>query len=697
MKNGSKKFYILGSIVTMILIVCVAVLIGILSIKPNKTEAATDTHYEIVVDKVSTVTVYVTGSGVSLYESEEAGGDAHSDVIHDVYRVEKGTEVTIIAVNELKVFTSWNATDLTGNTYAAVDGSTDQQKTFVPTSDIRISVNRRDTTSDDVGKYMGNRFLIEGAQDLFLLQEVFKIGESVTATNFEQVLFDSTDNTKDITLKQVYDKLFAGDTKWKNYTDDQKIAAIKNVDDELSYFERLQTGYYLVNQNFAYLDKDNNMPYVGIGNATNTFNGVMCGLNDNAISTISITIQADQVANNSYYGLFGYLGANAVIRNLKVETSVGISEKDGVTSGNIYAGGLAGYSNGAFIYNVNALGRHSINVNAATPCNIYAGSLFGYMNGGIEEYADVVANGENAGWVIQTTGGRTNFYTGLVAGYASDVYVNDLLMQVSGYAATVKNDVSSANNIYMGNLFGSYNASKNDTDRKLYLRNIRISGTSAEYLTALINQGNAYVAGLIGYVSSSNSITQEILIGKINFQITNEAATSKISASSLKNTSEANMYTAGLFAKVTTTYLNATDEFKQGIKQLQIEDKKYYRYDFIFNGNYYIESKNNGLCATSNGAATSGKTISGGLVGQGLFNINGTDENPSNILISSKDYKLTIKSIQTSISNGGGHTIDHCMSGLFTAYLSVNSYDYTFSNINLYASGSHVSTTRELS
>ena len=697
MKNGSKKFYILGSIVTMILIVCVAVLIGILSIKPNKTEAATDTHYEIVVDKVSTVTVYVAGSGVSLYESEEAGGDAHSDVIHDVYRVEKGTEVTIIAVNELKVFTSWTATDLAGNTYAAVDGSTDQQKTFVPTSDVRISANRRDTTSDDVGKYMGNRFLIEGAQDLFLLQEVFKIGESVNATNFVQVLFDSADNTKDITLKQVYDKLFAGDAKWKNYTDDQKIAAIKNVEDELSYFERLQTGYYLVNQNFAYLDKDNNMPYVGIGNATNAFNGVMCGLNENAISTISITIQADQVANNSYYGLFGYLGANAVIRNLKVETSVGISEKNDVTSGNIYAGGLAGYSNGAFIYNVNALGRHSISVNAATPCNIYAGSLFGYMNGGIEEYANVVANGENAGWVIQTAGGRTNFYTGLVAGYASDVYVNDLLMQVSGYAATVKNDVSSANNIYMGNLFGSYNASKNDTDRKLYLRNIRISGTSAEYLTALINQGNAYVAGLIGYVSSSNSITQEILIGKINFQITNKDATSKISASSLKNTSEANMYTAGLFAKVTTTYLNATDEFKQGIKQLQVEDKKYYRYDFIFNGNYYIESKNNGLCATNDGAATSGKTISGGLVGQGLFNINGTDENPSNILISSEDYKLTIKSIQTSISNGGGHTIDHCMSGLFTAYLSANSYDYTFSNINLYASGSHVSTTRELS
>mgnify|MGYP003469382032 CR=1 FL=1 len=62
MKNGSKKFYILGSIVTMILIVCVAVLIGILSIKPNKTEAATDTHYEIVVDKVSTVTVFIIWS-----------------------------------------------------------------------------------------------------------------------------------------------------------------------------------------------------------------------------------------------------------------------------------------------------------------------------------------------------------------------------------------------------------------------------------------------------------------------------------------------------------------------------------------------------------------------------------------------------------------------------------------------------------
>ena len=696
MKNGSKKFYILGSIVTMILIVCVAVLIGILSIKPNKTEAATDTHYEIVVDKVSTVTVYVAGSGVSLYESEEAGGDAHSDVIHDVYRVEKGTEVTIIAVNELKVFTSWNATDLAGNTYAAVDGSTDQQKTFVPTSDVRISANRRDTTSDDVGKYMGNRFLIEGSQDLFLLQKAFEIGSSATVDNATAPIYDDADNTKDVTLINFYDKLFGNSAGWNLANSNaNKVTAINST-----HFKILQTGYYLVNQNFAYLDVDNNMPFTGIGNSsTNAFNGVMCGLNENNISTISLTIQKEQGAGNLYFGLFGYLGDNAVIRNLNVQTSVGITKNSSATT-NVYVGGLAGYSNDAFVYNVNALARHSIDITSSSTCNIYAGSLFGYMAGGIEEYANVVANGEDAAWIIKATS-QTNIHTGLLAGYAANTYVNDLLAQVSGYAATV-NNTSASTNVYMGNLFGKYEAIVNDENRKLHIRNIRVAGSRAENIATLIDNGNAYVSGLIGYVDSvsadpANPTTQQILIGKINFQITNKDVTSKITATSIDSDSTANLYTAGLFAKVTTTYLNATDEFKQGIKQLQVEDKKYYRYDFIFNGNYYIESKNNGLCATSNGAATSGKTISGGLVGQGLFNINGTDENPSNILISSEDYKLTIKSIQTSISNGGGHTIDHCMSGLFTAYLSVNSYDYTFSNINLYASGSHVSTTRELS
>ncbi|MBQ2892480.1 MAG: hypothetical protein IJE45_06265 [Bacilli bacterium] len=697
MKNGSKKFYILGSIVTMILIVCVAVLIGILSIKPNKTEAATATHYEIVVDKYSTVSVYVTGSGVSLYKQDlpgdEPGSDNfRSDVIHDIYLVEKNTEVTIIAVNELKIFTKWIATDLEGNDYTDVNGKTSSHLTFTPTQDIRIDTERRDATSKDTGKYMGNRFLIEGAKDLFLIQKAFEKGNGVTAADFNANIYTAVAaNDSSVTLKQFYEDMFAGDTDWKALANDTaKINAINNT-----FFARLQTGYYLVSQNFAYLDKDGNMPFIGIGkyiDATHdySFKGVMCGLNENNISTISLTIQGQQNAGNLYYGLFGYLGNNAVVRNLEVETSIGITKNESATS-NVYAGGLAGYSTGAFIYNVNALARQSIEIKSTTACGIYAGSLFGYMEGGVEEYANVVANGQDAAWIIKSES-QTNIHTGLLAGLARNTYVNDMLAQVSGYAATVNSSADNSN-IYMANLFGKYEATTNSSAKKLYIKNIRISGTGAENIAATINNGNAYVSGLIGHINSATSITQKILIGKINFQITNKDVTSNITATSADSSSSANLYTAGLFARVETAYLEGTNEFKQNITEQKVDNEKiYYRYDFIFNANLYIESKNNGTCT-----GEKGKAISGGLVGLGLFEIRGTSGDYSDILISPEDYKLTIKATQSSTTSGGGDISNQCIVGLIVSSYENTDDSYTFNYMNVYSNTTSIIATRELS
>ena len=153
------------------------------------------------------------------------------------------------------------------------------------------------------------------------------------------------------------------------------------------------------------------------------------------------------------------------------------------------------------------------------------------------------------------------------------------------------------------------------------------------------------------------------------------------------------MYTAGLFAEVISDGLTATDELKKGITKLTVDDKTYYRYDFIFNANYQIEAINNGYCNGSNGL-----TISAGLVAHGLFNINGTEDSKSEILISSEEFNFVIKATQTAISNGVNDTniVNHCMAGLVFGYIDLAAYTYTFEYIDVYSNGAKVIATREL-
>lgn len=708
MKNNSRKFYIIGSIVLFIMIVATVILIGTLPNKKNTVYAAEDDVYELVIEKNSAVSVYVKGSGVKLINTSCPGGDGHSDYIHDLYTVEKGTEITLISVNETRIFKDWNINEYT---YQIVDDvqkqvlsvhehndSTDPQITLTPKSHLLVSVDRRDPTTYDVGRYMSNRFLISEAKDLFLLQEAFRLADNVTSN--VMIYDDVKDSSKDVYILDYYDKLFKEDPIWRTYTtDNQKISAINGTltgTNPPKYFERLQSSYFLVDQNFAYLDVDNNMSFLGIGNSPDTaFKGVFSG-NTDAPATISLIIQDTQEAGTNYYGLFGYLDNTAVVRNLEVQTSIGIEKAGSASVSTIYAGGLAGYNNNSFMYNVNSNARISVDLNSNNGSVIYAGGLAGYMTGGIESYANVVANGNSSGWVIQTNHTGTNIYTGLVAGYASNTYVNDISIDVSEYAVTVKNSTSQNGNFnaYMGNLFGQYVTVNANSGRKLYLRNIRIYGDSAENISALINRGNAYVSGLIGQLNSSN---KDVYLGSVKFQISNKSATSRIIAQSISSSSEANMYTSGLFANIIGDRTYTTADFNQGILKDTIDDKTYYRYNFIFNANLYVESINNGKCGTN-----VGKAISGGLVGKGLLVINGTEDLPSNILLSSENYELTIRATQTSTTSRYNiydytNIIDHCLAGLTFGYYSTDSFDYTYEYINIYSNNSKVIATRELS
>mgnify|MGYP006967209331 CR=1 FL=1 len=86
--------------------------------------------------------------------------------------------------------------------------------------------------------------------------------------------------------------------------------------------------------------------------------------------------------NYKYYGLFGYLGSNAVVRNLKVRTSIGISDSvasSGRHSNGIYAGAVAGYALDALVKDVDVAAEIGINVLATY--EICAGAIVGKADG----------------------------------------------------------------------------------------------------------------------------------------------------------------------------------------------------------------------------------------------------------------------------------------------------------------------------
>ena len=98
-KNNSRKLYIIGS---AILVLMIAVLGVMIAGEFGKNVSAANTH-TVTVAKTSTVTVYVSGKGVTYDPSLSTDNT-------EVYHVEENTSITLRAVNESRVFTSWQIT-----------------------------------------------------------------------------------------------------------------------------------------------------------------------------------------------------------------------------------------------------------------------------------------------------------------------------------------------------------------------------------------------------------------------------------------------------------------------------------------------------------------------------------------------------------------------------------------------------------
>lgn len=655
MKNSSKIMYITSSFIMILLIGLSIFLIGILSNKTVKLQAEESSNvYTIKVPKITVVSIYVTGQGVEK---------TSSTIYEDTYTVEEGTEVVLRAVNETKIFTNWLITNI-DETVIIDNYSTSPRLEITPNENLVVTVNRRDPVLSDYGQYMSNSFMLTKDSEFILLQKMFEAGK---------------DTTKITEAIDAYEYFFKDSNDYQSETD--KVNAIAN-----KYFDIVQNGYYLVSHSFSILDGG----FEGIGNEEYPFKGVICGLNNNSISNLFLTMTnlSSDETGNVYRGLFKIVDNKALIRNLNVSISIGVNDTiNSVGVQNVYVGGLAGINNGATLINVEVSTRHSIICQNA---NIYAGGLAGLTNNGsIDDISNVVCNQADSVWIIETKAVDKNIYAGIISGKATNTYVKKVEADISNFSISARNnssnDYSEDTNIYMGSLFGQYIASES-----MRLENLDINSNNGVHYRALISTGNAYVSPFIGYINASSDIT----IGKVVLNFDKQNAS--FNATTIDLNSCGNLYVGGLVAFVDGNNLKTNDDFKSYIIKETIDGKTFNKYESLFFGNVSIEAIQNG----KGDGSTYGKAITGGLIAKGYIDINGTSDNKSEIVLNSTTSILNIKSIQSSTANTTDENIsdiEHCMAGLVFGIVSSDSINgYNFENINIYANNANIISTREL-
>ncbi len=655
MKKLTKKFYLFGSLILVIGICLMTTLILINSNKDHHhNPGAATTTYQVKIPKISVVSIYISGSGVEKLSSTN---------YEDTYIVEEGSSIDLKAINESKIFTNWQIIDDSNN---VVSNATDDKITLNVTSNLTVSVSRRDPLVSDYGKYIGNPFIISQASDLLKLDRMFSVGTDITKIN---------------SVKDYYDYFFVENLEYLAEPD--KETAIVN-----KYFEFLQNGYFLVSNSFSLLDST----FTGIGNATYPFKGVMCGSSEDNISSIFLTTtdSSGQNEKDEYRGLFGYLDDGALIRNLTVKTSIGVIDEVGNVE-NIYAGGLAGYNNGAIVHNVKVSSHNSIITKSA---NIYAGGLFGYdKGGGIEHSSKVVLDQNDFAWILETSDTGKTINAGIVAGVGNDTYIKEANLLTAGFTVNAKIQANSssfvdATAINIGNLFGSYIGTQNTI-----FEDISITGDSGEFIRANTTNGYARVGGLIGYVNATGNIT----LGKVSFM--KAGSESKYTAMTSDSSSRGNLFIGGLFGEVTNQVVTANNEFKKMIIVNQSSATDKYTYNYLFRGAYSFEAINNGITYYKNGTRY-GRAVAGGLVGRGYIDINGTNNNDrTDIILTGPQASMKVLATQTTLTtseNLDQSDIEHCSAAMVFGIISSSKVTYDIQNINIIANNVTIKATREL-
>ena len=593
----------------------------------NDTEAA---GVQLTIKKNEVVSIYVHGEYVELISSSET---------EDIYTVEQGTTVKLRAVNEARIFTGWTGLP---------DGvsATNSTLEFTLNSAATIDCTRRDPVTSDFGQYMNNRFIIYDANEVLAMTDIL----------------NGTAEQAD------YDLLFKGYADYSKLSAVDKATYITNNKEALRL--KVYNGYFLVDNNISILEDG----FTGIPK----FNGVFSGGTELQPSTIIATISTTESDGTNYYGLFKELGPEALVRNLKLTTSIGITGNDSADAGSIiYVGGLAGYADDPFISNVEINTRHGIVSNKST---VYAGGYAGILSGGISNHETLDLNFTASSWIL-TSNGSDQIYSGLftATNYDNDnVYCHNIEINLDSTSAVI----NTSNNIYFGGLIGELSSTSSSS-----FDDIVINSNDASF-QSIIDAGTSYMGGLLGYVNTSSA---SVNVGFVRIIGTETKDTSFLNQT-LDYNSSANLYTGGLFGYIDGTQLIATDSFKDSIHEYTVDGKPVVAGDYLFDGNIIFRSKNDG-----NGTGTTyGKTITAGVAAYGYFDINGVQSSPTELLIHSDKGQMTIESIQSSQSVYTGLDEQHCLASLVFGLYSSSYFATTIQYIDVYATNVEVNAERQI-
>lgn len=672
MKKIKNKKFIFVNFIAVILVLLVTAFMFIYFKNTDNTVAAGENEIEIKVDKVTTVSVYVFGSGVEFVESTAN---------YDLYTATVGTTVRLQAVNETRIFDNWVITASSVGSIPAIDDLTDNIINFAVTadmSDLEVTVNRSNATASDYGKYMMDRFIIVDEADLIALQNIL----AGNGTDSDYALY--------------YDNP-------ENYDEESEKIALK---------EELRYGYFLIANNFTVF----NEKFKGLGTKAEPFQGIVCGKNNNVNSRIFLTINALETPGEASYGLFSYLGNEALIRNLNVTTSIGINSpsEDSLTNEQkteyennpsiIFVGGLSGVMNKSTLLDVNV--STNVGIDSAYATNIYAGGLFGSLEtgSGIDSISDVVYEGTNSSWSIVSSKKDSIISAGLLSGIAKDSYIKEVDLVVTNQIVDLKNESitgsDSNSKLYLGNVFGTYVIG----EKNIVIDDIMIMGNEKESLRAVATNGDSVVGGLVGYVDYDEVLDKNgtLNLDKVYFRVL--GGESEYLASSVETSDVVNLYAGGLFGYIDdNANVLTTTSFKERLQEVEIDvDNSITVANYLFEGNYLVSSVQNGQTikkTVDDVIYMYGKSIAGGLVGKGYIDLSGTVDNRSNLAIASPSSSLVVEAIQSKHTDTTENINDkeHAVSALI--YGSVGLRNLTVSevsNINVYTNNTTIQTIREI-
>ena len=639
MKKINKKVFLslLTTIVTLVTILSFGLICSY--IIHDDTKAA---GVQLTVKKNETVSIYVHGEYVTLLSSSET---------EDVYLIKEATSVKLRAVNEARIFTGW--VGLPAAVGTAKGNSTVEFD--MPSDSLVIDCTRRDPNSEDFGAYMNNRFIISDAKDILAIANILN----------------------DTATKADFDLMFNGYASYPTLN-------INTAADKEKLKEMLLNGHFLVENNISLLE-DN---FTGIKD----FKGVLCGNNNGQHSTVITAISIEEQNGTNYYGLFKELSKEALIRNLEIDTSIGIKETANTLSDNgmIYAGGLAGRANDPIISDVKISTKMGI---FSTKATVYAGGIAGVLRGGISAHENVIMDYSNATWNISSKSNADQIYVGLLAGSNYSVVINENTFDnvychhIEIDAANTSVTINNNNSIYFGLLLGRLAAS-NDCS----FDNIRFISDGNSTFHSQIDNEDSYMGGMIGYVDA----TSPVYIGYVRFYGSHENNTTFLNQT-LNSSSKANLYTGGLFGYIVGSNLIATDAFKNSINTIVVDGKPYVEGDYLFDGNYLLRSVNKGTNFdkdTDEANTSYGKVITAGVAAYGYFDINGTEGDQSQLLIHCGHGNMTIESIQNSESSNTGNDLEHCIASLVFGLYTKDYFATSIEYIDIFSSNTTVNAER---